>query len=232
MKKMFLSTLAVSLVLLVACAYFQAPEVPTGITAVYDAVNDVVTVSWDDVSGAKDYAIYRGSSADDLEEIETTSDDSWEDFNYTYLERYYAIEAKNDAGDSGPSEAIEAELSMYDRYEDDNTMADASTIELVGDAPSQRHSILPEGDVDYIKFHAQPPYGYNIEVPELSGIPLKLTLLDASGNQLDYDEDGINNFIVRIGSFSPDTAGDYYIRVEGKTSSQVGYYRIFFHEWE
>ncbi len=232
MKVITLILLSLSLMILASCSYFEEPEIPTGLTAVYNATEDAIEVSWDDVDGAREYSVYRGSTPDDLEEIHTGDNGSWNDYDYNYYERYYAVEAKNDVGESGLSEAVEAELPATDQYEDDNSLANASTIVLTGDAPSQKHSIMPVGDVDFIKFHAAPPYGYNIEVPAISAFPLKLTLLDVNGNELATDNDGEGDYIARIGEWAPTTAGDYYIKVEAKVASEEGYYRIFFHEWE
>ena len=232
MKAITLSLLCLSLMICTSCSYFEEPETPTGLTAVYNATEDAVEVSWDDVDGARDYSVYRGSTSDDLEEIHTGEDGSWNDYDYNYYQRYYAVEAKNDAGESGLSEPVEADLPATDQYEDDNSPTNASTIVLTGDAPSQKHSIMPAGDVDFIKFHAALTYGYNIEVPATSAFPLKLTLLDATGNELATDDDGQGDYIARIGEWAPTAEGDYYIKVEAKTASEEGYYRIFFHEWQ
>jgi len=118
-----------------------------------------------------------------------------------------------------------------DKYEPDNSMASASTITFDEPTPSQRHAILPAGDVDFIKFYADPNHGYNIEVPAASAFPLKLTLFDAQGNELRSDDQGSSHFIARIGEWTPTIAGWYYIKVEAKNVGGEGYYRIFFGQW-
>ncbi|NQV14543.1 hypothetical protein HQ531_03720 [bacterium] len=224
--------LGVTLLIITSCSYFEAPETPTGLTALYNESEDCVEINWDDVDGAREYIIFRGATATSLTEISSGDDGAYNDYDYDYYQQFYAVEASNNTGSSGMSEAVEADLNNFDSYETDNTIATAKTLVLEGDAPSQKHSIMPVSDVDFIKFAAQPPYGYNIEVPAESSIPLKLTLFDEAGNELASDSDGTGIYIARIGEWAPSVAGNYYVKIEAKTSTGEGYYRIFIHEWE
>ena len=215
----------------VSCSFFEAPDTPSGLTAVYNEVTDAVELKWGDVDGATDYNVYRGTDENSLEEIKTTSHSSFDDYDYNYFEPYYAVEAKNNFGESDISEAILSDVPDHDSYEPDNTMQTANTMSLEGDAPSQKHSIMPGGDVDYIKFYAEPNYGYNIELPAASAIPVKITLLDANGVELQTDSDGTGDYIARIGEWAPTAAGWYYVKIEAKNVGGEGYYRIFIHQW-
>lgn len=232
MKMKLVLVLTAAIVLVAGCAFFQKPDVPTGLTAIYNATDDRVEVTWDDVDGAREYSVYRGTSVDDVEEIHTGEDGSWDDHDYDYYQRFYAVEAKNDVGESGLSEVVEADIPAQDPYENDDTMSGASTIIFNEENPSQRHSIMPAGDIDYIMFHASPDNGYNIEVPAASAaLALKLTLLDAAGTELAIDDDGEGDSIARIGEWTPSSEGDYYVKIEAKTTGEEGYFRIFFCEW-
>lgn len=215
----------------VSCSFFSAPDTPSGLTAVYNETTDAVELKWNDVDGADEYKIYCGVDINSLVEIASTSHSSYDDYDYSYYEKFYAVEAENNFGSSDLCEAIEANIPNSDKYESDNTMATASTITFEEEGPSQKHSIMPVGDVDYIKFYADPTYGYNIELPEASAIPVKITLYDASGNELRSDSEGSGNYIAQIGEWQPATAGWYYIKVEAKYVDGEGYYRIFFHQW-
>ena len=232
-KIKLLATVLFCLVIIfsISCSFFEAPDTPSGLTAVYNETTDAVELKWDDVDGANNYKVYRGADDNSLDQIESTSHSSYDDYDYSYYERYYSIEAENSFGSSDLCEAIEANVPSTDKYEPDNTMETASTLTLESDAPSQKHSIMPVGDVDYIKFYADPTYGYNIEIPAASAIPVKITLLDAYGNFLGSDSEGAGDYIARIGEWQPTTAGWYYIRIEAKTASGEGYYRIFVHQW-
>lgn len=74
-------------------------------------------------------------------------------------------------------------------------------------------------------------YGYNIELPATSAIPGKITLYDASHNELRSDREGSGNYTARIGEWNPASAGWYYVKIEAKTVAGAGYYRIFIHHW-
>ena len=230
-----LSVLSI-LIILSGCAFLQDPDAPKDLTAVYNEAGDYVELHWDEVSGAKDYEIYRGVDENSIIEYGDNDEAWYDDFDYDYLERYYAVKAKNNAGTSEFSEVVEANVPLQDKYEPDNDIASASTIDLSGDAPSQKHSIRPAGDVDYIAFSAEPcpagiPCGYNIGIPSQSCEPdyIKLELFDSSGNLLESDDQGSGDDIARIGEWVPTVAGNYYIKV---SSTGSGYYRIFIINWQ
>jgi len=230
--KLFTTVLLFSIVIFsFSCSFFEAPDTPSGLTAVYNETTDAVELKWGDVDGASDYTVYRGANENSLEELHTTGHSSYDDYDYDYYEPYYAVEAKNNFGDSDISEAVLSDVPDHDMYEPDNSMQAAAEITFEEEGPSQKHSIMPAGDVDYIKFYADPMYGYNIELPAASAIPVKITLYDAMGSELRSDSDGSGNYIARIGEWQPAAAGWYYIKIESKTVGGEGYYRIFVHQW-
>ena len=223
--------LCVIIIFSISCSFFEEPDTPSGLTAVYNATTDAVELKWKDVDGASDYTVFRGANENSLTEFKNTNHPSYDDLDYNYYEPYYAVRAENNFGKSGISAAVLSDVLDHDKYEPDNSLQTATEYVFSGDDPSQKHSIMPDGDVDFIKFYASPSFGYNIEIPAASAIPVKITLYDASGTELRSDSEGSGIYIARIGEWSPASAGWYYIKIEAKNIGGDGYYRIFVHQW-
>ncbi|MFZ5974691.1 MAG: fibronectin type III domain-containing protein [Bacillota bacterium] len=85
------------------------PAVPQSVTAV-SAGYDSVRISWDAVSGADGYTVYRSTtSTGDYTPVKDTASTSYTDTGLTTGQTYYyKVEAYNDAGSSGLSSAASA----------------------------------------------------------------------------------------------------------------------------
>jgi hypothetical protein len=127
---------------------------------------------------------------------------------------------------------ISGSLSVFaasaDQYEDDNTFDNATLIEITG--TPQEHTIHARTDEDWLKFEAQPGYGYQIRIDNVGfDIDIALELYETSGNilietknrgfegegeQIDYvaQSEGIYSIKVRHTGFFGDNTG-YSIRV-------------------
>lgn len=225
------------LIIMTGCAFFETPDAPKNLTAAYNATEDMVELHWSEVDGASDYKVYRGASESSLTEIGDNEDGWYDDYDYDYLEPYYAVKAKNSAGTSDLSDVVLSDVPELDVHEPDNDIASATTLDQSIDNPTQKGSIRPASDVDFIKFHAEPctggvPCGYNIGIATVScdlGY-MKLELYDASGNLLESDDTGTSDDVARIGEWVPTVAGDYYVKISGN-GTEAGYYRIFIIYW-
>ncbi len=235
--KMAAVIVAVLMMIISGCEFMEKPEEPENLTAVYNATDDYVELHWDEVTAASEYKIFRGADENSLVEIDDNDSTWFDDFDYNYLEPYYAVKAKNDFGTSDFGEIVLSDVPELDKWEPDNAIASASTVDQSSDSPSHKGSIRPTTDVDFIEFYAEPcavgvPCGYNLEVP-VAGCDLnylKLELYDVSGNLLESDDAASGNYIARIGEFVPTTAGYYYVKISGD-GSEAGYYTIFIIHW-
>ncbi len=90
-----------------------APEVPAGLSITSSDTALEVTITWNSVSGATTYDVYRGAAADSLDKIATipvsensetvTHIDDTVENSETY---YYAVSAINSAGSSAQTDAV------------------------------------------------------------------------------------------------------------------------------
>jgi hypothetical protein len=113
-----------------------------------------------------------------------------------------------------------------DIYEDDDTSGQASWIYS---GTPQTHSIVPVGDVDWVKFYLGAESAVTLETSGASG-DTELWLYNSSVSQIDYDDDGGTNafsLINRTCASDPLPAGTYYAKVEEYYSAnQIGSYTL------
>ncbi len=229
------SSLIGLLLLVMSCAFFERPDVPGDFTATYNAEDDYVELHWDHATGVSHYEIYRGDNEDPetFEEIGDNDEAWYDDFNYTYFERFYAIKAENNFGTSDFSEVVEANIPDHDKYEPNNDLTSAALITLTFDEENSQHlSILPAGDIDCIKFSASPTYGYSISIPSsnLSVQNIQMFLYDESGNLVETGIAG-DNTASQIFEWQPSQAGNYILKIQSSDASSAGYYTLFIHPW-
>ena len=81
------------------------PSTPTGLRA--SASSSCIELSWNSVSGADIYYIYRGTSSYNCKYLTKTSSTYYEDRSISEGHYYYQVSAVNDAGESNKSDYIE-----------------------------------------------------------------------------------------------------------------------------
>ena len=85
------------------------PSTPTGLRA--SASSSCIELSWNSVSNADSYIIYRGTSSYNCSYLETVDYTSYTDCNVSEGKTYYyTVSAKNSAGESSKSSAVSAEI--------------------------------------------------------------------------------------------------------------------------
>ena len=85
------------------------PNAPTGVTATNVGTSTVpkIEISWNTVSNATSYKVYRSSSANgSYSQIGSPSSNSYIDFSPEYGYNYYKVKAVNSAGESGFSSSV------------------------------------------------------------------------------------------------------------------------------
>ncbi len=100
-----------------------------------------------------------------------------------------------------------------DAYEPDNTSGQASWIY---DGSPQTHSIVPVGDVDWVKFTLSAESEVVIETSGTSG-DTRMWLYDSGLGELEYDDDGGYGFfsqIDRLCGTDALPAGTYYVKID------------------
>ena len=114
-------------------------------------------------------------------------------------------------------------IPCQDVYEPDNTRDGAKPIEL---NTSQRHSLCPAGDNDWITFVATPDKVYTMETLNLTAsVDTVITLYDSQGRYLFENDDyqpgqGLHSRI----DYSFDRTGVYYLRIrDSRGSGGSGY---------
>lgn len=114
-----------------------------------------------------------------------------------------------------------------DSYEPDNSSSTASSI-IVGSSATQH--IITEDDSDWFKFNAAAGKSYLILVTGI--MDNVLTLYDTDGSSFIYEDDDNDNDVPLSGNvesvivFECFTAGTYYFKVSGYSSSEEGTYQI------
>lgn len=111
-----------------------------------------------------------------------------------------------------------------DAYENDNTSATATTIEA--DGSIQNHSIHVSGDEDFMKVSLESGVTYAIHTVStgINDMDTELYLYDLSLAVLEYNDD--NGSLYSTITYTPDTTGDYYLKVIGYSNSSTGHYGI------
>ncbi len=223
------------LIFFVSCSFFEKPEVPGDLTAVYNEEGDYVELHWEDATGVSQYEVYRGDN-DDPETFELIADpdEAWyDDFDYNYFERYYAVKAENKFGTSDFSEVVEANVPDHDKYEPNNDLASALLVTPVDDEPNDMHmSIMPAGDIDCIKFYAYTNHGYNIFISaaQCSVTNIQMTMYDENGNLVETGVPG-GDAAVQIFEWQPDQAGYYILKIQAANTADIGYYMLYIIPW-
>jgi hypothetical protein len=173
-----------------------------------------ISVSWDSVSGASGYYVYRASNSDGLysyfyETSNTFYTDTGLSSNTTY---YYKVSAYNGYGESS--------LSSYDYA----TTLTSSVIYLSRGIGEE--NTLSPGDIHHYSFDASPGYTYWIYWADYDYIDsycdIQVSARDSNGS---YFFSGVD-VGYRGQSFSVSSSGYITIIVEGHNSSSSGYYRI------
>jgi hypothetical protein len=123
-----------------------------------------------------------------------------------------------------------------DGFEPDNTKAEARRIEIdITLQAAIQHAMCPEGDEDWLFFGGLEGKVYTIDVPvAVPGLDLSITLYDANGNQLAFNDDYYlrNNdptdINPRIQSWRAPANGQYYIKVRESAGRGFvnGFYNI------
>jgi len=199
------------LILWTSCSFFEKPDAPSGLTAVYKEADDYVELKWDHITGVSQYEVYRGDNEDPETFTEIADpDEAWyDDFEYDYYNRFYAVRAENNAGTSDFSEVVEANVPSHDSKEPNNDLASATMLTLVAGDPNDMHlSIMPAGDIDCLKFYADTNHGYNISisVQQCSVDNIQMTLVDESGNVVETGVAG-SNVVMEIFEWTPTKPG-------------------------
>ena len=118
--------------------------------------------------------------------------------------------------------------AIGDSYEPDNTWDLANWIE---DGASQRHSIEPVGDEDWVKFSLDAESEIVLETSG-AGYDTRMWLYDSSLNELEYDDDdgwGRFSFIDRVCGVDALPAGTYYVKINDfGSNSEIPRYDIEF----
>jgi hypothetical protein len=123
---------------------------------------------------------------------------------------------------------INGSLSVFaayaDQYEDDNTFNNATLIEING--TPQEHTIHARTDEDWLKFEAQPGYGYQITTDNVGfDIDIALELYETGGNiQIETKNRGFEGEGEQI-DYVAQSEGIYYIKVRhtGFFGDNTGY---------
>ncbi|MBI3948176.1 MAG: M6 family metalloprotease domain-containing protein [Armatimonadetes bacterium] len=167
--------------------------------------------------------------------------DSWPNGSRQGFSPYSVPSVKNNAGTVQdcaitpiPSKAAAMVVNLFvqgtqnaDAYEADDAAAAAKPI--TPDAPAQAHSLVPLGDVDWVRFSATVGGRYGIETTAPSAQPPLNTLIqvyDAGGSTLlGSNDDGPTPPLSRLEWVCPAT-GDYTVRVSTPNASEIGFYNI------
>ena len=110
-------------------------------------------------------------------------------------------------------------FTTNDAYEPDNTGAQARLVQ----PGTTRHSITPDGDVDWIQFTLAVERAVFLQTSGSEGSDTALTLYDRMFGLIETNDDwGSNTFsyIDRACNVDPLPAGDYYVKVEEKSNNR------------
>jgi hypothetical protein len=115
-----------------------------------------------------------------------------------------------------------------DPFEPDNTWDQANWIY---DGSPQTHSIVPVGDVDWVKLSLSAKSEVVIETSGASG-DTRMWLYDSNLNELEYNDDGGSNSFSRIDRLcgvDALPAGEYYVKIdESGNNNELPSYDITF----
>ncbi|MEW6556875.1 MAG: hypothetical protein AB1349_05905 [Elusimicrobiota bacterium] len=195
---------------------------PTGLIAA--AGDGQVTLSWNAVSDASYYRIYRSLSAyDTYSYISYTYSTNYTDTGLTNgTAYYYKVSAVSSSGaESSLSDYVSATpTASGDAYEPDDSFSQYSNL-----ANGQSRSIQPAGDYDYIQFYANSGYTYTFY--STGNIDNYATLYTETQSHVTSDDesgDGSNFRIV----WTCNSSGYYYLVIKGYYSSTTGAYTLYY----
>jgi hypothetical protein len=139
----------------------------------------------------------------------------------------YLIElSSNSSGDYQLGVLDKGEI-FFERIknEPDNTLSEAiqqDPLPIGPGAPTQSGMIFPSGDIDHYQFTTDEEFNITVRNTNedlINDFPVKITLLDASLNELSTSTSGA------IG-FTPSTSETFVVRIEAVTDGGVGTYTI------
>ncbi len=189
------------------------PSTPSNVNATDGAYTDKVRITWDSVSGATSYKVYRCTDSSTNSCTYLTSDSS-SPYNDTRANPgttyYYRVKASNSSGTSGMSNYDTGYRTAGDSYEPDNSRKTAKSIAV---NTRQMHSIIPADDQDWVKFTLPSQSSISLETSGSSGGDTKLWLYNSSLEEIAVNDNG------GTGSYSLITrrnlsTGTYYAKVE------------------
>ncbi|HYP21320.1 MAG TPA: hypothetical protein VEY08_14710 [Chloroflexia bacterium] len=100
----------------------------------------------------------------------------------------------------------------YDAFEPDGVM---ETAKLMYIGSTQRHSICPVGDADWIRFYARPGKVYTIRTLNLGiGVDTYMWVFDGEGKILGYDDDGGGEGVSSRIDFYPLADAFYFVQIK------------------
>lgn len=100
----------------------------------------------------------------------------------------------------------------HDAYEPDGVM---ETAKLMYIESTQRHSICPVGDADWIRFYARPGKVYTVRTLNLGmGVDTYMWVFDGEGKILGYDDDGGGEGVSSRIDFYPLADGFYFVQIK------------------
>ena len=105
------SLVVMALFSLSAVTACSRPRAPDNLTAVYNAsgADPYVELHWDTLPGME-YDILRGPTEDGLSVIADTDEGWYDDFNFNYEERMYAVRTQAEVDDGLMSDMVEANI--------------------------------------------------------------------------------------------------------------------------
>ena len=206
---------------------------PTGLSVAMDG--EAVRATWNAVDNADSYNLYygltRGGPYTSTQANEGASPVSTEEtvalLNGFIAETtvFFVVSAVNNGTETYTSSEVSIDIPIpEDIYEPNNAIEDAKPIES---GIAQNHSISPAGDLDYFSFDLEVPSSVVIETTGTSG-DTKLYLLDSSGTQIAYNDDGGDGFFSKITETRLEP-GSYFGYASGySTSTEIPAYQISF----
>jgi hypothetical protein len=100
----------------------------------------------------------------------------------------------------------------HDTFEPDGVM---ETAKLMYIGSTQRHSICPVGDADWIRFYARPGKVYTVRTLNLGvGVDTYMWVFDSEGKILGYDDDGGGEGVSSRVDFYPLADGFYFVQIK------------------
>jgi len=204
---------------------------PTGLTAT--AGNGQVTLTWNSVSNAYYYKIYRSNSATGTYSyIGTAYSTSYTNTGLTNGQTYYykvsAVDySYNESALSSYVSATPTSTAISgDSYEDDDSFTQYTSISPATYSQSQSRSIQPGGDYDYIRFYANSGKTYVFYTTGTTDT--YATLYNSTQGYVTSDDDSYDATNFKISWYCA-SSGYYYLVIKGYYSSTTGNYTFYYY---